>query len=350
MMIDRPLLSAFALVSITLLGACSKGGGEESAAAAASASATPSAAPSAAAPAAAPAVAGFDPAAAPQGQNPPGAWPYFSLMDGYTRMTPENSPSYESKKWLEDVKYERFEFFDGKKLIPVEGRAYVTRGLGTAASWFQIQKTYEALVKGLGGVTVFEGSGEVMENLKLKFADQRYRGEHLLQYDKMGVYMVRTPDRQIWVEVYQPWDDSKGYWLTVMETKPLEMTARLLAAEEMKAALDKDGHVALYINFDTDKTAMKPDSAATVGEIVKLLTTNPGLKLEVQGHTDNAGTPAHNLTLSEGRASAVVGALMAQGIAMNRLTPKGYGQTKPIANNASEDGRAKNRRVELVKK
>jgi len=118
----------------------------------------------------------------------------------------------------------------------------------------------------------------------------------------------------------------------------------------MKAALDKDGHVALYINFDTDKTAMKPDSAATVGEIVKLLTSNPNLKLEVQGHTDNAGTPAHNLTLSEGRAAAVVGALMAQGVAMNRLTPKGYGQTKPIADNASEDGRAKNRRVELVKR
>ena len=304
-----------------------------------------------AAPAPAPvAVAGFNPAAAPEGHAPPGAWPYFSLMDGYTRMTPENSPSYEAKKWLEDVKYERFEYFDGTKLIPVEGRAFVTRGMGTGASWFQIQKTYEKLVHDLGGVTVFEGTGEKMDELKLKFADQRYRGEHFLKYDKMGVYMARLPDRQIWVEVYQPWDDEKGYWLTVLETKPLEVTAKFLGADAMKAALDKDGHVALYINFDTDKTAIRPESQPVVGEIAKLLNANPALKLEVQGHTDNAGTPAHNQTLSVGRANAVVGALMAQGIALDRLAPKGYGQTKPIADNANEDGRSKNRRVELVKR
>ena len=301
-------------------------------------------------PVAAPAPAGFDPARAPEGHAPPGAWPYFSLMDGYTRMTPQNSPSSEAKAWLEDVKYERFEFFDGTRLIPVEGRAFVTRGLGTAASWFQIQKTYEKLVHDLGGVTVYEGTGEKMNTLKLKFADQRYRGEHLLQYDNMGVYMARLPDRQIWVEVYQPWDDTKGYWLTVLETKPLEVTAKFLGAEELKAALDKAGHVAVYINFDTDKTAIKPDSQPAVGEIVKLLNANPALKLEVQGHTDNAGTPAHNQTLSDGRAGAVVGALMAQGIATDRLAPKGYGQTRPIADNGAEDGRAKNRRVELVKR
>ncbi len=349
MITTRRLLSAIALISVACLGGCLKGPDDEKNAASATASA-PAAAASAPAAAAAPAVAGFDPTKAPEGRAPPGAWPYFSLMDGYERMTPENSPGTEAKKWLEDVKYERFEFFDGQKLIPVEGRAYVTRGLGTAASWFQIQKTYEALVKGLGGVTVYEGTGEKMEQLKLAFADKRYRGEHLLNYDKMGVYMVRTPAGQIWVEVYQPWDDTKGYWLTVLETKPLELTAKLLDAEQMKAALDKDGHVALYINFDTDKTAIKPDSQPTVGEIVKLLTANAGLKLEVQGHTDNAGTPAHNQSLSEGRANAVVGALMSQGIAMNRLTPKGYGQSKPIADNANEDGRSKNRRVELVKK
>ena len=352
-------VAAISLFGAVALAGCAKGGdaGNEAATANAAALAAPApvaaenaAAPleNAAAPAAAP--AGFVPASAPEGHAPPGAWPYFSLMDGYTAMTPENSPGSAAKAWLEDVKYERFEFFDGTKLIPIEGRASVRRGMGTAGSWFQIQKTYESLVHDLGGVTVFEGTGEKMDELKLAFADQRYRGEHFLKYDKMGVYMARLPDRQIWVEVYQPWDDSKGYWLTVMETKPLEVTAKFLGAEQMKAALDKDGHVALYINFDTDKTAIKPDSQSIVGEIVKLLNANPALKLEVQGHTDNAGAPAHNQTLSEGRANAVVGALMAQGIALDRLTPKGYGQSKPIADNGGDAGRAKNRRVELVKK
>jgi outer membrane protein OmpA-like peptidoglycan-associated protein len=83
---------------------------------------------------------------------------------------------------------------------------------------------------------------------------------------------------------------------------------------------------------------------------VALLNANPDLKLTVEGHTDNVGSPAHNQTLSQGRANAVVGALMAQGIDLGRLQPKGFGQAKPIADNATEGGRAKNRRVELVKR
>ena len=82
----------------------------------------------------------------------------------------------------------------------------------------------------------------------------------------------------------------------------------------------------------------------------KLLTDNPGLRLAVQGHTDNTSTPAHNQQLSEARATAVVAALAAQGIAVGRLQAAGFGQSQPLADNATEAGRAKNRRVELVKR
>jgi OmpA-OmpF porin, OOP family len=341
------------LLAAALLAACAKQAPDNNVVVNAAATAAPAATPSPMpTPSATPVAAagGFDPAAAPLATGTLGAWPYFGLIAGYTKMTPENSPSYEGKKWLESVDYERFQFFDGTKLIPVEGRAYVTRAMGTAQSFFGVEKSYEKLVHDLGGVTVFEGTGQPMDDRKLKFADNRYRGQYRLQDDKMGVYMARFADKQLWVEVYQPWDDDKGYWLTVMETKPLDVKVQLIPAEQMKQALDSAGHVALYINFDTDKATIRPDSQPIIAQIVKLLTDNPQLKLEVQGHTDNSGTADHNQTLSAARANAVAGSLIAQGIAMDRLVPKGYGQTKPIADNGTDDGKAKNRRVELVKR
>jgi len=86
-----------------------------------------------------------------------------------------------------------------------------------------------------------------------------------------------------------------------------------------------------------------------LGEIVKLLQQNPDLKLRVEGHTDNQGNAAANQSLSEKRAQAVVAWLTAHGVEAGRLTAKGLGQTKPVEDNSTEDGRAKNRRVELVK-
>lgn len=86
-----------------------------------------------------------------------------------------------------------------------------------------------------------------------------------------------------------------------------------------------------------------------MAEVLKLLQQNPTLRLSVQGHTDNAGTAPHNQQLSEARARAVVASLTGAGIVAGRLQAAGFGQTKPLADNATEAGKAKNRRVELVK-
>lgn len=87
-----------------------------------------------------------------------------------------------------------------------------------------------------------------------------------------------------------------------------------------------------------------------MAEIVKLLQASPTLRLAVEGHTDNAGTPAHNQALSEARAREVVRTITTQNIAADRLQAAGFGQSRPLASNATEEGRAKNRRVELVKR
>jgi OOP family OmpA-OmpF porin len=121
-------------------------------------------------------------------------------------------------------------------------------------------------------------------------------------------------------------------------------------ASSLSDEIKKSGHVAVYgIHFDTGKSVILADSGQILGEIVKLLQQNPDLKLRVEGHTDNQGNAAANQALSEKRAQSVLAWLVAHGIPAARLTAKGFGQAQPVADNSTEDGRAKNRRVELAK-
>ncbi len=152
-------------------------------------------------------------------------------------------------------------------------------------------------------------------------------------------------DREVWAEIQ--FENLEEYNLTIVEKGEMKQE---ITAGNILAALDKDGHVALYINFDTGKADIKADGQAVIDEIATALRNTPALKVGIEGHTDNAGAAAANLKLSDARAQAVMAALVAKGIAAARLSAAGLGQTKPIADNATEDGRAKNRRVELVKK
>jgi outer membrane protein OmpA-like peptidoglycan-associated protein len=114
--------------------------------------------------------------------------------------------------------------------------------------------------------------------------------------------------------------------------------------------IDTSGHVAVYgIHFDTGKSTILPDSEATLDQVKQLLDSRPDLKLRVEGHTDNVGSRASNQKLSEARANAVVEWLTTHGVDKSRLSAQGFADTKPVEDNASEEGRAKNRRVELVK-
>lgn len=120
-------------------------------------------------------------------------------------------------------------------------------------------------------------------------------------------------------------------------------------AVDLGASLAKACHVAIYgVLFDFNKSTLQSTSDAALQPVAKLMAADKTLKLEVQGHTDNVGNDAYNQTLSEARAKAVVAWLAQHGVAADRLTAKGYGKTKPVADNGSDDGRAKNRRVEIA--
>jgi OmpA-OmpF porin, OOP family len=125
----------------------------------------------------------------------------------------------------------------------------------------------------------------------------------------------------------------------------------MVKAADIAEALATKGTVSIYgIYFDTDKSEIKPASTPTLDEVASVLKIDRGLKLEISGHTDNTGDKAHNEKLSEARAQAVVKSLTTKyGIDAKRLTAKGYGDTKPVAPNTTDDNKAKNRRVELKK-
>jgi len=123
-----------------------------------------------------------------------------------------------------------------------------------------------------------------------------------------------------------------------------------VTASDMLDALNKDGRVTLYINFDTGKSTIKPESGKIIEQIVQMMKKAPDLTISVEGHTDSVGSPEKNKVLSQERAKAVVAAITKEGVNAQRLSSTGFGQDKPIADNSTEDGKAKNRRVELVKK
>lgn len=156
--------------------------------------------------------------------------------------------------------------------------------------------------------------------------------------------------KEVWVRV-RAWNNGQGIELHIVERQAMEQTIEANAPAWL-SDITSTGRAAVYgITFDTDEAAIKPESEPVLAEMAKLLRDNPTLNVFIVGHTDSTGSYEHNLKLSQERAAAVVDSLVSgHGIAAARMTAVGVGPVAPVASNDSEDGRAKNRRVELVKR
>jgi OOP family OmpA-OmpF porin len=236
-----------------------------------------------------------------------------------------------------DQEFADYRFYNGKTCTTVEGkkhyRAYTLKEGAKQPSDLQISRNYSNALKRMGGSVVFDGQcsgSDCAENCG----------------GRMMVGQVMKEGKELWVEVV-PFNEGNDYYLTLVVKAGMKQD---VTASDMFDALNRDGHIALYINFDTGKATIKPESKPIVEQIVQMLKDNPDLEVSVEGHTDSVGSPKPNKTLSDNRAKAVVKAIVAQGIDTKRLSSVGHGQDKPIADNTTEEGRAKNRRVELVKK
>ena len=178
------------------------------------------------------------------------------------------------------------------------------------------------------------------------YDDQRYLAAKL-----------QAPGKDVYVSVFVTRSQSGGAdkdriftQLHVVEVKAMDANMVTVDASKMAESIDKTGSVALYgILFDFNSAAIKPESKAALDQVAKLLTGNAALKLVIVGHTDNVGGMESNMKLSQARADAVRKALIDQyGIKPDRLQAWGAGFMAPVATNRTEEGRAKNRRVELV--
>jgi OmpA-OmpF porin, OOP family len=134
-----------------------------------------------------------------------------------------------------------------------------------------------------------------------------------------------------------------GIYLQICEAKTMITGQVTVDAKGMAQGLAQQGHIALYgIHFDTDSATINADSNPTLGEMALLMKSQPALKVYIVGHTDNTGTPDHNLTLSTQRAQAVVKALQDRGVPAAGMTAKGLASLAPVAPNTTDEGKAKN--------
>lgn len=243
-------------------------------------------------------------------------------------------------------------------------------------SSLEVLRNYQASLKAKGFQTVFtcatsDGScyagrpGHVEMNDPYTFGGAidnapelpRLDGDYIRNYFTInGRYLLSKlsrPEGAVYASIAFA-EGVHGNYAFVRVVETTEMDAdkiTFVGAEQMQKTLADSGRISLYgIQFDFDKDAIKSESKPTLEEIAKVLRAEPGLRLDVVGHTDAKGGPDYNLDLSKRRAASVVAALTGDyGIETSRLNARGAGASEPVATNDTEEGRAKNRRVELVR-
>ena len=212
--------------------------------------------------------------------------------------------------------------------VPVEGFEYkidyrLKEGT-TPSGKVQILRNYSDALKGIGAEVMFEGS-------------------------YYYVFKITKDGKETWVKVDPGNYDGKRYELTIVDRTVMKQEV-FADAKAMKNGILNTGRMAVYgIYFDSGKAVIKSGSEKTLKEIATLLKNNSSLKLFIVGHTDSDGNLDMNMDLSQKRAAAVVNILAEQyNIAKDRLEPKGLGPLAPVSTNRTAEGKAKNRRVELV--
>ncbi|BCX72250.1 OmpA family protein [Acinetobacter bereziniae] len=271
-----------------------------------------------------------------------GQFPYISLPNGYQ--------FHDATK----VNFEKIPFWTGQHIQNIEGQLYSAAIQQNEdykeGSFLELQRNLENVIQQLGGkqITMSKIPQQALDKLPQKFQVDYVAGLGDVFNNPTQTFVVRQANKNIWFQLTQTGNGNAG--LLVAETKPVEITAKVLNSDQLKTALDKENKVNIEVNFATDQANILPESQAQIEQVIQLLKNNPELKLTINGHTDGSGDAKHNQALSEQRANAVVKALTDNtGIQQNRLTAKGFGDTQPVAENSTENGKALNRRVELIK-
>jgi len=280
-----------------------------------------------------------------------GKFPYLNAPDTY-----KYGYGDDGIKPNEISDFDKEYFAVNGKLIPQEGKTCKVRiekkqETGSFNS-LVVEKSYEKAILALGGVQVNNipvPKSEIDRVGNKELIDKKFG--HSIDFnllDDIKTFVIRTKDKEVWIQ-FSLMNNESGD-ITILEKGNLETLAvTKITAETIKKDIDAAGKAILNINFDTDKATLKADGQEVVNQIAAVLKASPTLKLSIEGHTDNTGTTDKNKKLSVDRATTVMNYLVAIGIPKANLKATGYGSEKPLAPNTSDENKAKNRRVELVK-
>lgn len=285
----------------------------------------------------------FDINSLPISNHALGDFPFFSFPEG---LKATNKPI--------ERKYDELYFPINGVMTPLQGRVwktYVSSTDDNGNEWSlpYFFKSYDEAIMAVGGVKIFDGeiNNDEYERYHKKAAYLGEDGSIGYVGQNIRVYVIRRANGQ---DIYiQLTGNTASGDLNILQKEEFKQTITQIKADQIQADLEQNGKSILHINFDTDKASLKPDGIESFNEIVKVLKQDRKLNLLIKGFTDNTGEANRNKILSAERAETVKRFLIEAGIDKARLSSEGEGQLSPIADNSTEEGRAKNRRVELIK-
>lgn len=280
----------------------------------------------------------FDPNQLPQLAIDQAKFPYFSLPEGYTVSDESNT---EFRKYYLGV-HNQVQAFEGQ----VYHVGITTQGAKSFAPDLMVQ-AFNQNMQTLGAeklndqeidFKLYEENSDYIERSEVNIGQKTYT--YGFKNQQGHPVLIQYTQNSPVIVVMQ---------LKPLEIKMTEVKSSVPSANEMAKSIADSGKAVVHINFAVDQAKIESSSQPVLEQITAMLKQNANLKLSIEGHTDQSGNAAHNKKLSEQRAEAVRGDLIAKGINASRLTSKGFGAEHPVADNNTEQGKAANRRVELVK-